>query len=326
MEAATLRSQSTLRRAGGFLQRVPWLPVLVAIPVLFVASRWLVNPGFQNIDTVWSVVAAGSFIAVAAAGQGLVILTGGIDLSVPWMLTLGGVLITGWTYGANDALGWALPATLGVGAGLGALSGLGVAVLGISPVVCTIAMNGIVQGLVLVGTGGTPAGQAPAGLQGLMRNDIAGVPMIAVALCGFAIAVGLFMTKTTAGKRTYAVGNSQLVALLSGVPVKAILVGVYAFSGLTAALAGVLLAGYSSQSFLGMGDQYLLPSIAAVVIGGASILGGRGHYVGTIAGAIFLSLLTAMLTAVSVSEATRQIVFGCVILIAVLAVRERQAG
>ena len=101
------------------------------------------------------------------------------------------------------------------------------------------------------------------------------------------------------------------------------IIGVYAISGFCSVLAGILLTASSSQGFLGMGDQYLLPSIAAVVIGGASILGGRGHYTGTFGGAIFLALLTSVLTAISVSDATRDILYGVVILLAVLAARER---
>jgi ribose transport system permease protein len=306
------------------MRAVPWAPVWVAIIVLWLASRWIVDPGFQSLDNIWSVATAGSFIAVAAAGQGLVVLTGGIDLSVPWVMTLGGILVTAWTDGANGALIWAFPAVLVVGALIGAANGIGVTKLGMAPVIVTIAMNSIAQGIVLVYTKGTPKGSAPPVLTDVMNNKVAGVPIIVLVLLVFAAVVALGMTRTAPGKRTYAVGNSELVARLSGVRVPAVLIGVYAISGVCSVLAGMLLAGFSSQSFLGMGDQYLLPSIAAVVIGGASILGGRGHYAGSLGGALFLALLTAVLAAVSVSEATREIIFGVVILLAVIAVRERR--
>jgi ribose transport system permease protein len=146
---------------------------------------------------------------------------------------------------------------------------------------------------------------------------------VVLLLLGFAIVVGVIMSNTTFGRRVYAVGNSQQVAKLSGVTVPLTIVGVYAVSGFTAILTGIMLTGYSAQSFLGMGNPYLLPSIAAVVIGGASILGGRGHYIGTLGGAIFLSLLTSFLGAFSISDAEREIIFGCVILLAVIAARER---
>jgi ribose transport system permease protein len=306
------------------VRTVPWAPVWIAIVGLWLASRWIVDPGFQSLENVWSVATAASFIAVAAAGQGLVILTGGIDLSVPWVMTLGGILLTGWTNGDNGALIWAFPLVLVVGAAIGAANGAGVTVLGMAPVIVTIAMNSIAQGIVLVSTKGTPKGSAPPLLRDVMTDKVAGVPIIVLALVVFAAAVVLAMTRTASGKRTYAVGNSQLVARLSGVRVPAVLIGVYAISGVCSVLAGMMLAGASSQSFLGMGDQYLLPSIAAVVIGGASILGGRGSYLGSFGGAIFLALLTSVLAASSVSEATREIVFGVVILLAVIAVRERR--
>jgi ribose transport system permease protein len=210
-----------------------------------------------------------------------------------------------------------------VGAGLGAINGAAVTFLGIAPVIVTIAMNSVAQGIVLLSTNGTPTGSAPSLLRDVMVNHVAGIPIIVLALLGFAIVVGVVMSRTTGGRRAYAVGNSERVARLSGVRVPAVIVGVYAISGLCSVLAGILLTASSSQGFLGMGDQYLLPSIAAVVIGGASILGGRGHYTGTLGGAIFLALLTSVLTAVSVSDATREILFGVVILLAVLAARER---
>jgi ribose transport system permease protein len=316
--------ESAFQRAGRLVRGFPWAPAWLAVIVLWIAARWIDSPSFQSFGNLWSVATAASFIAVAAAGQGLVILTGGIDLSVPWVMTLGAIALTAWTNGQNGALIWALPLVLLIGALIGATSGAGVAYLGIAPVIVTIAMNSVVQGIVLVTTRGTPTGSAPPLLKDLMTSTVAGIPLIVIALVLFAIVVGLAMSRTSPGKRTYAVGNSELVARLSGVRVPAVLIGVYAISGLCAALAGILLAGFSSQAFLGMGDDYLLPSIAAVVIGGASILGGRGTYAGTLGGALFLALLTAVLAAVSVSEATREIVFGVVILLAVIAVRERR--
>lgn len=320
--------EAASRRWVRLLQATPWVPVYIAIVVLFFLSHWIVGPDFSTLSNFWSIVTLGSWIAVASAGQGLVILTGGIDLSIPWVITLAGILTTRWTNGVDGPLAWVLPAVLLLGAGVGAVNGLGVMLLGISPVVFTIAMNSIIEGVVLVVTGGTPKGQAPSLLKHAMNNSIggSGVPVIAVLLAGFAIVASLYMSKTTAGKRTYAVGNSQLVARLSGVRVGWVVVGVYAISGLTASLTGIMLTGYASQSYLGMGDSILLPSIAAVVIGGASILGGRGHYLGSFGGAIFLSLLTAVLTSMSLTDAARSIIFGCVILLAIVAVRERAAS
>jgi ribose transport system permease protein len=311
------------RRTFGSLRSTSWIIVWLAILALWVISRFAVGPSFASLSNFWTIVVLGSFVAVAGAGEGLVILTGGIDLSIPSVITLAGVLVTAWTNGESGALVWAVPALLAVGAGIGAINGLGVVLLGISPVVFTIAMNVIVEGAVLVVTGGTPKGFAPSPLQHIMQDSVIGIPIVVLLLLGFAIVVGVIMSNTTFGRRVYAVGNSQQVAKLSGVTVPLTIVGVYAVSGFTAILTGIMLTGYSAQSFLGMGNPYLLPSIAAVVIGGASILGGRGHYIGTLGGAIFLSLLTSFLGAFSISDAEREIIFGCVILLAVIAARER---
>jgi ribose transport system permease protein len=312
-----------IRRAFGWLRSTSWAVIWVAIVALWIISRFAVGSSFSTLDNFWTIVILGSFVAVAGAGEGLVILTGGIDLSVPSVITLAGVLLTAWTNGRGGALAWGVPALLALCAGIGVINGLGVVLLGISPVVFTIAMNVIAEGTVLVVTGGTPQGFAPSPLQHVMRDRLAGIPIVVLLLLAFAIVVGLVMSNTTFGKRVYAVGNSKQVARLSGVNVPFTIVGVYAFSGLTAGLTGIMITGYLGQSFLGMGSSYLLPAIAAVVIGGASILGGRGHYMGTLGGAIFLSLLTSFLGAFSISDAEREIIFGCVILLAVIAARER---
>jgi ribose transport system permease protein len=311
------------RRAA--LPRFPrWLAAYVAVVVLFAASRVLVGASFASLNGFWNILVLASFIALAGAGQGLVVLTGGIDLSIPWVITLAGVLVSGWTNGDNGALVWVVPAVVGIAVVVGVINGLGVVALGISPVVFTIAMNVILEGVVLVLTDGTPKGEAPPMLKQIMHDRIGGIPLIAFVLVVFAVVIGLLMSRTTFGQRVYALGTNENVARLSGVNRTAVLLGVYALSAVTAALAGMALTGYASQSYLGMGDLYLLPSIAAVVIGGSSILGGRGHYAGPFAGAVFLALLGSVTTAMGLSNAMQQVLYGLVVLVAVIAVRDRR--
>lgn len=299
-----------------------WLPVYVAILVLFVASRWIVSPGFASLNNFWTIMALGSFVAILGAGEGLVILIGGIDLSVPWVLTLAATLTTGWAQ--SDTRFWeVLPVILLIGIGIGVVNGLGVVFLGVSPVVVTIATNVVVNGIVLLDTSGRTVGAAPSVLNSAAHLSVLGVPILVIILLVFATMVGLLMSKTSYGRQVYALGSSRTVARLSGVNVPLIEVSVYAFSGGCAALAGILLTGYSGQSALSMGDSYLLPSIAAVVIGGASIVGGRGHYIGTLGGAIFLSLLETVILAINLTDAVRDILFGAAILAAVVIARER---
>ena len=135
------------------------------------------------------------------------------------------------------------------------------------------------------------------------------------------------LRRTVFGRYVYAIGNREAAAYLSGVPTRLVLVAAFALCGLCAGLAGVLLAGYSTKAYQGMGDAYLLPSIAAVVIGGTHILGGRGRYAGTVVGTILITLLSSVLSVMQMPEAGRQIIYGLVIITMLLAYgRSRPVG
>ena len=266
-----------------------------------------------------------SFLAILALGQGAVILTGGLDLSLPWTIGLSGILFAGMTQGMDAAMPGALAAVLLVGGLIGLVNGLAVAALGLSPIVATLAVNGILQGLALLYSGGTPAGFAPPLLRGFMTGQVLGVTPVVPAMALFAVLAVLLLSHTAFGRRVYAVGNSVRAARLAGVPVGRTLVCAYVLSGLCAALAGILLTGFSGQASLGMGDDYLLPSIAAVVVGGGLITGGRGHYLGMLAGVLLLTALQTLLAGSNLPYATRAILYGLVVLGAVIALRERRA-
>jgi ribose transport system permease protein len=126
------------------------------------------------------------------------------------------------------------------------------------------------------------------------------------------------LKRTPLGRYIYAIGNQEGATYLSGVNTRLIIITCFAISGMCSALAGVLLAGYSSKGYQAMGDPYLLPAIAAVVLGGTHILGGRGTYLGTVAGVILISLLASILSVMQMPEAGRQIIYGCVIIFMLL--------
>ncbi len=209
-----------------------------------------------------------------------------------------------------------------VGIAVGIVNGLGIVLFEIPPVVMTLGMNGVMQGLVLGLTGGftcaTCNSVAPPSVQLAITGQILGLPTGLLVWVLIAILVGVVLGLTTLGRRIYALGNNALAAYLAGVNVRLVTVIVYALSGLFAAIAGIALTAFGQQATLGMGDPYLFDSIAAVVIGGTSILGGRGNYWGTIAGAIFLVVLRAVLQEYTISEAGRSIATGVVILVALL--------
>ena len=151
-------------------------------------------------------------------------------------------------------------------------------------------------------------------------------PVIAFIWIVLTLVASLFLSKAAFGRHLYALGTSATVAEFSGVPTARTTVITYVISGSTAALAGMLLTGYSGQAYLGMGDAYLFTSIAAVAIGGASILGGSGHYLGTVAGALVLTILTGLLPALNLSSGALLVVYGAVILITVSIGSEVFAG
>jgi ribose transport system permease protein len=158
---------------------------------------------------------------------------------------------------------------------------------------------------------------APELIQFLAVGRVWSLPVIAFLWAMLALMAAITLSKTAFGRHLYALGTSPTVAEFSGVPTLRTTVLAYMISGMTAALAGMLLTGYSGQAYLGMGDPYLFTSIAAVAIGGASILGGSGHYVGTIAGAFVLTILTGLLPALNLSSGALLIVYGLVILVTV---------
>jgi ribose transport system permease protein len=299
------------------------LPAYVCFVVVLVVTQFVLGNAVFSWAFYDSLMVLGCFLAILALGQGTVILTGGLDLSLPWTIGLCGILCAGLLKGSDAALIYAVPAVLGVGALIGLVNGLGIVALGLSPIVMTLAMNGILQGIGLVYSGGTPDGFASPALRWFMTGRIAGVTPVVPFLIVFVAGAAVLLGRTVFGRRVYAIGNGERPAELSGVPVKATLVWVYILSGLCSALVGILLSGFSGQGSLGMGDEYLLPSIAVVVVGGALITGGRGSFLGMIGGVVLLTALQTLLSGTTLPYATRAILYGAVVLGAVIALREK---
>ena len=255
----------------------------------------------------------GAFLGIVAAGMMIVILISQIDLSVPWTLAAGAMMAT--------AVGgpWAIPIGLGVGLAVGVVNGLGVAYLRVPSMIFTLGVNAVMRGLMVANTGGfAPQTTATDLMRTLAAEKTLGIPNALFVWIGVSALVGDYLQRTVLGRFIYALGNKELAAYLAGVNTKGVTVICFALCGLTSGLAGVLLAGYSQKAYQGMGDAYLLPAIAAVVIGGTNILGGRGRYIGTLVGVILIVLLNSVLSIMEMPEAGRQVIYGGVIILMLL--------
>jgi ribose transport system permease protein len=251
---------------------------------------------------------SGAFLGIVSAGMMLVILLGRIDLSIPWTMTAAAMMAA--AVGGDMAV----PTGLAVGLAVGLVNGFGVAYLRVPSMIFTLGVNSAMRGLMVAHTGGfAPADQATDLMRYLASGKILGVP-VAIFVWGMVSIFMVVMLKRTAfGRKIYATGNQEAAAYLSGIRTRHVIVGAFAISGLCAGLAGVLLAGYSAKAYQGMGNPFLLPAIAAVVIGGTRILGGQGRFLGTLVGVILIVLLNSVLSIMQMPEAGRQIIYGTVI-------------
>ncbi|UXN58083.1 ABC transporter permease [Phyllobacterium zundukense] len=298
------------------------LVIAFACIILMLLGGALYSREFLSPEYLLQQLQISAFLGIIASGAMMVILIGHIDLSIPWTVTLGAMMATavaGWFGETGNLI--AIPVGVFCGAMVGLLNGLGVAYLRLPSMIFTLGMNAVVQGLMVLHTGGfAPQDHATDAMHFLaVGRPVFGIPnalLIWVVVGAFTI---FLLTRTAFGRRVYAVGNREAAAYLSGVNTNAVIIWCFVLSGAAAAFAGVLLAGYSTKAYQAMGDPYLLPAIAAVVLGGTNILGGRGNYLGTIAGVILITLLQSILAVMQMPEAGRQIIYGVVILVMLLA-------
>ncbi|MFT4616076.1 MAG: ribose transport system permease protein [Ilumatobacter sp.] len=303
--------RATSRRLG------PWK--LVASVVIVVVAVVVFSPEFFQLRNLLNVSRQSSIVGVAAVGMTLVILTGGIDLSVGSTLAVSAVTVASVLNSGHSVLLAAL-AALGVGAAAGAVNGIGVAHLGIQPFVMTLATMVALRGVALRITDGGPRifGSESALLDIFGSGDVMGLPGPFVAFLVLA-ALGWFVLRYTAfGRYLFAIGGSTEAARLSGVPIRATLVGAYMVSGALAGVAGFMTAARLSVGDPSGGGLLELDAIAAVVIGGTSLAGGVGGMIGTVVGALLLAAVSNVLNLAGVSPFDQFIVKGAIIVAAVL--------
>ena len=281
----------------------------------------LVSPGFARGDQIVRLLTVSAILGVVAAGQSLVVIGGreGIDLSVGAQISLGAVIAGNVMSGSNEAILPAILVTTAVTFLIGLVNGYGVTLLRIPPLVMTLGMMGVVQGGLIVLSRGIPSGNAAPLLMSFVNKPLLlGVPGILFVWALIALAMWFLLRRTRFGYALYAMGSNERAAILSGYRVARLRPLLYGLSGLFAGITGICVIGYTGNSFVSVGDQYVLPSIIAVVIGGISLAGGAGNYFGVILGAIALTLLQSVLTTLQLEFWGRQVIFGLVLLLLML--------
>ncbi|CAK7258450.1 ABC transporter permease [Shinella sp. YE25] len=285
---------------------------------LLVALVWLVASltlrGFGAYGHLRYLLELAAVIGIVAAGQTLVILMGGIDLSVGAVITVTAILLPLISPAADPTGLVGIVLALALATGIGLLNGAGAAYLRVPPIIMTLAMATFLQGLLVIVAGGSAVTVSNPAVILLGQARPLGIPAGILLWIVVSVVVLLIIHRMPLGARFLALGANPLAARLSGVSVARNTLLLYALSGFFAGLAGILVLGMNRQGYVGIGDPYLLMSIAAVVLGGTSILGGRGTYAGTIPGAILLVTTTALITVVNASPGWRSIMFGSLIL------------
>jgi ribose transport system permease protein len=287
----------------------PW-----AFSILLFGLYALLQPSVLNLTAIGSVAVTVLILAVVATGQTIVVLTGGIDLSVGGVISLGSAILA--TQMHSSSMVFWLIAVLVIGAALGAANGLLITGLKIQPFIVTLATWSIISGIALMVL---PAagGQVPLSFTNFIYSSPQGIPVSLILLVGL-LAVWLWLKRVRILRRAYAIGSDEEAAFLSGVPIKATKIAAYSLSSLFAMGAAVLYTMETSSGDPTSGDPFILISVAAVVIGGTSLFGGRGGAGGTVAGAIVLSLIGDVMLAANISQFWTPIAQGALMIVVVV--------
>lgn len=316
--AGTARSRSpwlTMAAWQGLLRDRPIIPLL-GLLALLVVLREVARPGILSADFLGVTLRAAVPLAILAGCQTLTMLTGGIDLSVGAVASMAGFLVA--TLVGGPGLGAAILVAFAAAALAGLITGIGVGVFRVHPLIMTLGIGLVVLGLAnvwqlqMVQTGAGVADE----LRTLGSDRLAGIlPYSLLVFVPLAALILVALRRTGYGRLLYAIGDNPVAARLSGARAWQVLVVLYIVSALLAAVGGLLISGLTNVASVTLADSYVLPSVAASVIGGTSILGGRGGYGGTIVGALILTVLSSLLTALGYPEAVRQVLYGAIIVV-----------
>lgn len=297
-----------------------FIPAISASILLLILGQVL-SPGFASIGNIVMILSMATILAIASIGQTLVVIGGkeGIDLSVGALLSMGALLGAQLSQGMNDRIGLAVIVLAALGVAIGVIHAAAIQLLDIPPLVMTLGMASVINGLTLLITKGQPAGGAPEALIRLGIGKWQGIPYLLMLGIVLVLAMQWLLGRSSYGRTLFLIGSNRRAAVLSGIRVNRYIFLTYIFAGVAGTLGGLVLLGYAGSSQLGMGESYTLLSIAAVVIGGTSLAGGAGSYTGSALGAIVLVLLTSVLVAVGMPAGVRELIQGVILLLILIA-------
>ncbi|MGJ0204255.1 ABC transporter permease subunit [Leucobacter sp. gxy201] len=289
-------------------------PLFILIGLLIVAA--FSTDAFFTTRNLTNLLLQVSVIGIVSLAQFLIILTGGIDISVGSVLALAGVLCAGLLNGQSVLL--AAVVAIAVGLLFGILTGYLVAFRGLEPFIVTLGIMALARGLVYAYTEGVPVKPAAEDFRAIATTTVAGIPVLGLIWLGLAALIWFVTTRTVFGRRIYAIGSNKHAAYASGVPVRRTLITVYIFAGILVGLAGFLLTARIGAATPTAGSLYELDAIAAVVIGGASLAGGKGRLSGALFGTLILGVIANLLVLLNVSAYLQDAFRGALILFAIV--------
>jgi len=310
--------------AAGQAGRLSWQRyaeyVIVAAIAVEVAVFAAIAPQFLSVPNLVNVGLSIAITGILAVGMTMVILTGGIDLSVGSVVALAGVVAaTLASRGDSSGVAFGIAAALAIGLGVGLFNGVVIAHFRVPPFVATLAMLTICRGLAFIISGGRSIGNLPESFNYVGRSRLLGVPLPVVLMALVFLGGWFLLRRTVIGRYIYAVGGNRKATFFAGVNTKRVILITYVLNGLLVGLAGYVLASRLGAGVPNSGIQYELDVIAAVVVGGTSLTGGQGSVVGTFWGAVFIGILNNGLNLFGVDPYMQKIALGVVLLLAVFA-------
>lgn len=286
--------------------------------ILMLLLAQLYSPTYLQLTHMMGVFRLASFMGMAAIAQTIVIISGGIDLSIPYTISFSYILAAHYMNSSDGNIPKAIAACLILAVIVGAVNGAGVCLMKIPAFIMTLGVGTVVRGAYMIWTKGTPKGYTAPLIRTISNSSLGPIPYIVIVWFVLAALAIVMLRFTPYGRKIYAVGSSVTVAQFSGINTKAVLFSVYILSAVIACITGFFLIGYTGESYLDAGLSYDTAVIAAVIIGGTSISGGKGGYLGSAAGSLIMIVFTDFLQIVRMSEGLRQVGQGVLILLLVM--------